>query len=160
MTDINQEVSEAIRKHLPSQIGEALRGELEALAQARLRIHSLEGEIATIREANRGHISKCQGLEAELRQHAALAKREADVAARESQVELNNQAAAFAEKRRQDVFDLVSLIFRAPAVKQQVIGNIPVAVEGHPGNPQFGQSPAGGYVASGALSTTTTTTQE
>lgn len=158
-TTLTEEITESIKKNLPAQVGEALRTELT-------RIPKLEEQLRLMTDDRNQHQhgrdelrAKLDATHATLKAHGELTAREAAVLKREQAQNLNDLRVELADERRKEVVGLVSTIFRSPITQRSIFGSTPVAVEGNPGNPQYGQQPTSGYVSEGRISLTETQQQ-
>lgn len=156
MTTIDKDIADAIEKNLPAMIGEQLRKELEQLPKLRATLVAQENETKVARDSAAGWKAKAESLDAQLTAHQKLADREAAVLKREQAQDLNDLRVKLADERRADAVGLVREIFRSPVMTRTLNGTVPVPVDGHPGNPQYGQSPSGGMVLPGQVNVTET----
>ena len=129
---MEQDIQDVIKKHMPEVVGKLLQSELIELEKFRNN-EPLKDKRITDQSA------RINGLEHQLKQHAALATREEAVIARELtadtrernvQVSILTIQLAESERRNKDLFDLAGVFFRGPVSTRSVQGTVPIPVEG------------------------------
>lgn len=122
-----EEMQEVIRKNLPLEVGERLRAVLNEADKTKRDL----AQCALERDAHRAACVKVEAerdaLKVTLSSHAALAKREADVLAREKVIEvtLAQERQKAAEARLGDVKELAALVFRNPTHVYRETASVP-----------------------------------
>lgn len=125
-----EELRKVIDQNLPREQGELLRKRLDELA-------ALESQVALLNKDVDELLSQRDVLKDKLARHHNLDVKLRELeAARTDQLELERKnesirtQAECSELRRADAFDLVSLIFRSPVIKETIerSGNKPISV--------------------------------
>jgi len=154
---VQSEIQDAIAKHLPSQVGEVLRSELDQLAKLRT-------ELFNERTKSKDYLAKLTEAKATLEN---ISDREIKVAARESLVTDREKAVLDIEHKHallqkdvevqkiitQNMREMVGLIFASPTFRTVQTGSVPISVPGSSGG--NGYSPSAGYVTNHPTSMTT-----
>lgn len=86
--NIEQEIKDAVSKHLPQALGEALQLRLKKADEDAQSVTRLQSDIETIRRANMTLLNEVDSLKEQMHKHASLAAREAAVAKREHDADL------------------------------------------------------------------------
>lgn len=149
VSDLEKDVLDAINKSLPGQVAGAL---VERLKQADADKANLESHMVAIDRLN-GTLSELRTANAELKSRATLVEqRESAVATREravADVELRLKLAekdvACAQQGKQDLKELVGIVFRNNEVRRQVHTSTtePVMSTPMPGSAPY---PTGNYI--------------
>lgn len=155
--DLLSSINEEIKKHLPQQLGETLQKELARLKQVEAQLLDANDRVARLTVNLAAKDTRIQALESAVAAHGALDKRFLEVSQRENKADLLEKDVACAEARRKDIFDLVGMVFRAPVVMENLLGKLPVPVQGSPSNQYGPGSP--GFVMQGDVSVTRTVSQ-
>jgi hypothetical protein len=157
MSQLADQITEAIKKNLPQQIGEELQRELADLAALRSNEIRLQATISSMANSLQESKIKVDGLEAQLVKHASIAAREGAVLTRELHQEFSDLKVQIADERRVEMLALVSTVFRSPVYQHSITGSVPVPVSGAQGGNGYGGSP--GFVQQSPISTVTTVTE-
>jgi len=138
MADINAQIQDLIRQHLPEEVGATLRQRLadaEVDAQA---VKHMEDDLRLLRQSVydlREQLSDIEAREKELAAKAdVMTDREKVVAVRELRMEMVEQKAQFAERRVADMKEVVGMVFANNRFKYSTAKTAPVVREsGIPG---------------------------
>lgn len=127
-----------IRESLPSQVGETLRAELGKVQTLESKVKELENTLLNYKnmyEEQHKTLAKVSLLD---NREAALVKREAEVLDKELKQDRDHALlrANEAERRSDDIFNLVSLIFKNPVVTKSVFESKNIVIP-----------PVGGYTS-------------
>lgn len=159
---VDAELIDLIKKHLPEQVGDALRGELSELKRLRASTAALEERVAALKSEQEGTLALNATLVSE---NQALRAAAADVRSRESGVkerEIKQDLLALELKlcnsHKQEYLALVRTVFASPVFERRVEGTVPVAVQGQQAS-QYNQGTSG-YVSHAPVQTTETTTRK
>lgn len=128
--DLTNDIQQQIKNHLPAQVGDMLRSELDALKVAREDVTRLMAEIQSD-QTRRAELKKqVDDLTKVVAQHDEISKRLLELNAKEVRQELNDLKLAQAELRIKDLKEITQTVFRSPVFTQSVSGSVPVPVAG------------------------------
>lgn len=123
---MEQEIKDIIAKHLPAQVGDALKLRL-------LQADTLEADNARLTKEKKQLLEDVNrlsdqviNLDHKLKAHSDLAMREAAVLLRENKIDVYeaNLKAAEAEKRATELHGLVQTVFKSPVYRTSYINSI------------------------------------
>ena len=103
-TDIEQRILDEIRKNMPEQVGDALRQRLEQADKDAAELERLKSSSKYLSDSHAELAFERDRLKDRLRQHDDLAKREAVVAERERQAEIEHLKMKLAAEESKTVF--------------------------------------------------------
>lgn len=125
-------IQELVKESLPSAVAEELRNELNQIVELKNRVKTLEdrNEKAEI-QANKKD-AEIRELNQKIQNHAALDIRENKIAERERKLEIDllNKDISCANKIAENAVDFVTKVLRNTEYREQITGNIPVAIPG------------------------------
>ena len=162
--DIQTKLKEVIQSNLPAYVGEELQEFIKNANAAQAKIAKLEAaavesshKIKTLEAELREHTSMAYKLKAQAQQLEAIAAEQAGNRQLIQDLETykGRHEAKVALAELQGVKDTMAMFLKVPVVRTSVQGSIPVAVDGMSAS-QYAPGYAG-YVAAGAVATTTTT---
>lgn len=132
MSQLEQEIKDAIAKQLPAQVGDVLRSRLEQAQKDAEDLSVVKDRFEVLRNENAELRKQLARESAKLLAHGELEKREAEVTKRENKlaVELAEARAKNSETSTAALFNLMQIVFKNPTIKEQVFGSI----GGHSGN--------------------------
>lgn len=141
---MEQEIKDIITKQLPAQVGEVLRVRLEQAEKDAAKLTQLDALLTEERTKLEAANKRIAETGAELAAHVKLAEREAACSKRENglELELAKTRVINAEKGRDDLFNLMGVVFRNPVVKEIVCRS------------DSGYTPTGSTNGSSAITTT------
>lgn len=132
---LSEDIKNAIEKSLPTMVGKELQGLLargekaEAdLVEVRNKMKALKDDIQAQAKEN----SRLQALELDEGKLNAR-KLTLDEQERGMKLQLVQMESNAATKRADDLFNLVSMVFRNPTIRRTESNNVPVGVPGSPG---------------------------
>lgn len=160
MSDIKEEILEAIKKNLPQHVGEVLSKELEELHKLRTLVDEQKTAIKNREETLDKLRKTIDEYQDKLVEHDKIKEREGAVHERELKQDFLRLENDLLKLRHAEMLGLVGMVFKSPVFKTRVQGSVPIPVEGSPGNPQYGQIPTGGTVFQSPIDKTTTFSQE
>lgn len=130
MSDMQDQINEAIKANLPQATGELLRKELFELETRRSKDVANKAAsdklLADLKDAKDAHTSAMTALN----KHAGLTEREAKVLEREREQNLRDFKVQSADERRAEILGLVNTVFRSPVFTQSITGSVPVVRNG------------------------------
>jgi hypothetical protein len=117
----------------------------------------LQGRIATLTKAATDSSTSRAVMEARLK---VLEDQLCTVVLREKQADLLDHTVKCEKEKTALVLDMFKTVFKPSSVRETVLGTIPIATEGHPGEPTLNVYPCPGTVQPGPVSTVKTSEKE
>lgn len=133
--DISTEVQEAIRKNLPSAVGEELRAVLEQADKDKKALAEANERLKAVTEDREQQSRRVADLHNELAKHTALKEREDKVAAAERRLELESLKVQLAAEQKYGaaIAEALKGLVRNTEFRQSSYGNVPVVTQSSPG---------------------------
>lgn len=133
-----QEIQDIIKKNLPAEVGENLKRVLQEGESAKHSLEVARRELNDTKSERDAFKKERDGLQKQLDAHELLAKREADVLARENKIEVHDAQirAQTAEHSLSQLFRLTEIAFRNPKIIRtyEDYESIPVQMNGYINN--------------------------